>query len=126
MPIIVTDHAITRYIERVKPLLTFEQAEKELHELAKLAKKIDIPEGHGLLDEGPYLVLSDGIYAPYHNRGNKLRILSVLVRAGKSPGRRAYKKRKRRTTVPKRKQPRESKRLRYKRPRKDSIFDSEA
>lgn len=100
----ITDHAVDRYIERVKPLLTKELARREIEALlATQGGEINpqapswIPfESRAERDFTGWIELSDGIALAFMAN----RAVSVFVRSGVSPTyrahRRAAKKRKRR------------------------------
>jgi hypothetical protein len=64
----VTDHAIARYRERVKPGLSFEQAERELLHVLGFALVVEVTpawaQGHGHDRLVGWAVLGDGIAFP--------------------------------------------------------------
>lgn len=98
--LIISDHAVTRYIERVKPAITREQAMVELERLAEMAERKkgkDMP--YPFRQDRDYLILSDGIYASVvpSDRGDGGRefITSLLTRAGMAKDIRAKRNRHR-------------------------------
>lgn len=65
----VTDHAVARYIERVKDHLGTEQAALELAALANLAEKVQRPEWWiGVEEGGLFLELTTDVVAVARNR----------------------------------------------------------
>ena len=97
MKFVVSDHAIQRFHERVKPALSLDAAKRELEVLVRLAgipgHKPDwlyLPEEATRATDA-YLTLSDGIVAPVVGR----HITSVITRAGSNATHRANKNRAR-------------------------------
>lgn len=75
----LTDHAVDRYIERVKPMLSVAQAREELRRMLPMAT-IDRAGPDWCSDPGhadSFVLLSDGIVFPLY-RG---RLISCLTRA---------------------------------------------
>lgn len=83
----VTDHAIARYEERVRPGLPFRAAEAELLTVLRFAEFTDVtPEwarGHGHEGVVGWLLLGDGIAFPLV-RNNGLVAVTCLVAGGAS------------------------------------------
>lgn len=84
MKYFLTDHAITRYQQRVKPGLEHEVARTELEALVEAAPEpsskpswLYLPEEATEAAEH-YLMLSDGIVAPIRGRT----VVAVITRAG--------------------------------------------
>ena len=97
--LIISDHAITRYIERVKPAITRKQARVELETLAANAERKrgrDMP--YTFRNDRDYLILSDGIYASIiasdRDDGHEF-MTSLLTRGGMSEEYRKKRNRKR-------------------------------
>ena len=78
----VSDHAIVRYQERVKPALTREQAKRELEALVGTAQGLGKEQSPWLTLSGApvdaFLELSDGIIALVMD----LTVITVLIRGG--------------------------------------------
>lgn len=90
----VTDHAITRYWERVKPALLRDQAKAELEALLVGAGPAgEAPGWVGYADPGDgYIEVADGIVAAVSDGC----VTTVLTRGSVSPAHRAHRRAARR------------------------------
>lgn len=93
----ISNHAVCRYIERVKPLAEFEAAQQELEVLiAQAGEPHGKPEWYFLPEQQDrasefYLTLSDGIIAALKDEV----VATVIVRGGGSPAFKGAKKARR-------------------------------
>lgn len=95
----LTNHAVERYVERVKPTFDFSEARRELQRLCDLAGEPsrERPDWHFLPEHATeaaefYLTLSDGICAAVKGTD----VVTVLTRGGSSPAHRANKRERKR------------------------------
>lgn len=97
--IIVSDHAASRYVERVRQGITLGRAHAELEALIDLAGETSdtlpwVPESPP--DADGYLILSDGICLALRRNKGRLVGITVLTRAERSAAYRAAKNKRRR------------------------------
>jgi hypothetical protein len=95
----LSKHAIERYVERVKPALSFEQATVELHRLLEVCPIVDEPPVWVIWQGEPpvgWALVSDGICVPLsrHHSGQWMAI-TLTVRAACSPTHRETRKKHR-------------------------------
>jgi hypothetical protein len=85
----ITQHARARYVERIKPLLTTEQAEAELSRLLDMAGEPspELPKWAPLHlhDADAWLEIAPGILCPLTREKKGYVVCSVLARAGCPP-----------------------------------------
>lgn len=91
---LISEHAVIRYQERVKPHLSDEAARAELEALTKGKPIVSEVEWHQTASPVNYIVISDGIAALLDPRRRSV-VVSVVVRAGCSVGMREHKNRNR-------------------------------
>lgn len=83
MRVFVTDHAVERYIDRVKEHYTEDQAKAELIHLCETSKPLDLEQYPYLRKDRAYIELSDGIFAPLVEIGeDTYRVLTLMIRGG--------------------------------------------
>ena len=92
MTLHVSDHAVERFNERVRPTLDRPAAKRELLRLVSLAERSTVPPDWHLKEEhdADYLHLSDGIACTVKGRS----VTTVLIRGSHSDLHRAERKRR--------------------------------
>lgn len=95
--VVLTDHAIARYRERVKPALAREDARLDLVRILHLVPELELlecPPWPTVAPHGTYAELVDGICLAGHLTDGKLIVTTVLVNASLSEQSRARRRRR--------------------------------